>query len=276
MSVQQGPLDLAHLSDTVCCVTGAGNGGIGYGILEIAAELGLHCAVLDLHLNICTQAAARLSAAYPAVACVGIECDVTSPESLASAHAAVLHAFPGKRIGAVFANAGVSFPAQGVLGSSIDNWKLTFGVNVIGVVNTIKEFVPAMQADPGRGAAVLCTTASIGGLIKGPPNLADYCASKSAVVALTEALSLELSASDPHIRVCVCCPCIVGTGLFLSSHTNKHAEPGADVEAALPGQTLTAMGPIEPFAMTPKNHGRQVLRCPLTTRRATPTPSQQL
>ena len=92
--------------------------------------------------------------------------------------------------------------------SSIESWKTTFAVNVIGVVNTIKAFVPELQRS--SEPTVLCTTASIGGMIRGIPTLADYLASKHAVVNLTEALSLELAKPSPQIRVCVCCPCIVG------------------------------------------------------------------
>ena len=35
MSVQQGPLDLSLLSDGICIITGAANGGIGFGIATI-------------------------------------------------------------------------------------------------------------------------------------------------------------------------------------------------------------------------------------------------
>ena len=41
MSQQQGPLDLSVLTGTVCVITGAGNGGIGFGIGEVAAQMGM-------------------------------------------------------------------------------------------------------------------------------------------------------------------------------------------------------------------------------------------
>lgn len=37
MSIQQGPLDLNLLRGRVAVITGAGNGGIGYGIAQVAA-----------------------------------------------------------------------------------------------------------------------------------------------------------------------------------------------------------------------------------------------
>ena len=45
---------------------------------------------------------------------------------------------------------------------------------------------PDLLASPEP--SLLCTTASVGGLILGPHLLADYCASKHAAVALTESL----------------------------------------------------------------------------------------
>lgn len=254
MSRQQGPLDLSKLAGSVCVVTGAGNGGIGYGMCEVAAELGLDVAVVDLFQSVCTESAAGLQKAHPKIKTVGIQADVTKPAELAAALDQVKAAFPGKRIGAVFANAGVIFMADGVLKSKIEDWQTTFNVNVIGVVNTIKTFVPSLQES--KEPSVVCTTASIGGLMRAPPNMADYCSSKHAVVALSEALSFELAATDPQIRVHICCPCIVATGLMQSSQINKKATAAGASEA----KRVDLSNSMEnaPFAMTPLNHGRQV------------------
>jgi NAD(P)-dependent dehydrogenase (short-subunit alcohol dehydrogenase family) len=208
-------------------------------------------AVLDLFQSTCTDASESLQKSHPQTKTVGIQCDVTKPDELAAALDTIVLTFPNQRIGAVFANAGVLFPAQGVLKSKIQDWQTTFDVNVLGVVNTLQVFVPAMQQH--AGPSVVCTTASIGGLMRCPPNLADYCASKHAVVALTEALSFEL-VSHPQIRVCVCCPCIVRTGLGESSQANRTNEPGAEVQKV----DLSKSDSVWPFAMTPKAHGQQV------------------
>ena len=62
-------------------------------------------AILDLHQSTCDQAAATFHRNLPAVRVVGVAADVTKAESLDAAVARVEAAFPGKRIGAVFANA---------------------------------------------------------------------------------------------------------------------------------------------------------------------------
>ena len=203
----------------------------------------------------CSDAAASLQQAYPQAKCIGIQADVTKPKELASALETINSTFPGQRIGALFANAGVIFAAPGVLSSKLQDWRTTFDVNVLGVVSTLQTFVPAMQEYTEH--SVVCTTASIGGLMRCPPNLADYCSSKHAVVALTEALSFELAVSHPQIRVCVCCPCIVRTGLSESSQVNRENQD--DRSSSVKAVDLSANGPeVWPFAMTPKAHGQQV------------------
>ena len=259
MSEQQGPFDLRELEDTICVVTGAGNGGIGYGMLEIAATYKMHLACLDLHQSVCDNAVRKLLKTCPrGTNAVGIECDVTKPSSIKHAADKILEAFPNKRIGAVFANAGVLLnqKAKGIMDSNLDDFKATFNVNVFGVVNTIKAFVPLLQqSDKG---SIMCNTASIGGLMKGTPDLADYVSSKHAVVCLSEALSFELAKDFPQIRVCICCPCIVSTGLNATSSMNQNAErKGERLTDPVDLSSLQGAGAFG-YGLTPYNHAQQV------------------
>lgn len=132
-----------------------------------------------------------------------MQCDVTKPEDCARAAAAVAGGglFGGARLGCLFANAGVIFPSRGLLKSKPADWRTTFEVNVLGVVNTLQAFVPLLQQQSPNEPSVVCTTASIAGLIRAPPGLVNYAASKHAVVALTEGLSFELAKPSPQIRV---------------------------------------------------------------------------
>ena len=63
-------------------------------------------ALIDLHQSLVDAAAAELSELFPEVRCVGIQCDVADPESMATCSASVQAEFPGRPIGACFANAG--------------------------------------------------------------------------------------------------------------------------------------------------------------------------
>lgn len=252
MSEQQGPFDLSELAGRIAIVTGAGNNGIGWGICQHAAGvLGMHVVAIDLHETLVRSAEERLRIAFPNVQSLGVQCDVTRPESLEAGLASIRQAMPGMKIGAVFANAGVIFRGS-ILNSKIEEWETTLNVNVLGAVNTIKTFLPDMQAE--EGDSILCTTASVGGLTRGDGGGASYQASKHAVVALTETLSIELARRSPQVRVHVLCPCIVASALMETSRVNQSSERREVAPAEIDSD-----GPISlDLAMTTENHARQV------------------
>lgn len=251
MSKQQGTFDLSELRDSIAIVTGAGNNGIGWGLCKHAAEhLGMHVVAMDLHQSLVDNAQQRLQAAYPEVTCLGLACDVTNPESLAASLETIKAAIPGKRIGAVFANAGTLFH-RSILKSTPEQWATTMNVNVLGVVNTIQAYVPDMLTD--QAGSLFCATASIGGLVRGDGGTASYQASKHAVVSITESLSFELAKRAPQLRVHVLCPCIVESALPSTSATNLEAANLSVATAIEPG-TPASNG----FSMTTERHAQQV------------------
>lgn len=252
MSKQQGPFDLAELRGQIAVVTGAGNNGIGWGLARHAAtRLGMHVALVDLHEPLVRAAAARLQEECPEQQILGVACDVTRPDALAACLETVRAAMPNLPIGAVFANAGVIF-GHTILKSTVEEWTTTLNVNVLGVVNTIKTFVPELQSQ--STSSVICPTASVGGLVRGDGGGAAYQASKHAVVALTESLSFELARKSPQIRVHVLCPCIVQTALGATSRLNQAVAKGEhdSIELA-PGRVAG-----NDLAMTVERHAEQV------------------
>ena len=251
MSKQQGRLDLDHLKNKIAVVTGAGNNGIGWGLAKHAAlELGMHVVLVDLHAKIVESACLKLRGLVEDRRIIGVQCDVTRPDELSRCVSTILQEIPDTDIGVVFANAGVIFNNT-ILKSDIEDWQTTLNVNVIGVVATAKAFVPVLQSQPGP--SVFCSTASVGGLVRGDGGAAAYQASKHAVVALTESLSFEIAKKSPQIRVHVLCPCIVSSSLMASSQINKRAAKG-EIEGDLDSIEPTGLG----FAMTTENHARQV------------------
>ena len=242
--------DLTHLRGTIAVVTGAGNGGIGWGLAKHCASLGMDVAIIDLHESLVTSARDQLLKEFD-VACLGIACDVTDPAALQSCAEEIQAELPGRRFGAIFANAGVIFNRT-ILKSTLEEWQTTLNVNVVGVINTIQAFVPHMQAS--ELPSIFSTTASIGGLVRGDGGGAAYQASKHAVVALTESLSFELASKSPQISIHVLCPCIVESGLGATSRTNLAVKNG-DVAAEDVKPTETAM---LSRAMTTERHAQQV------------------
>ena len=251
MSKQQGEFDLAELQDRVAVITGAGNFGIGWGIAKHAAlQLGMHVVLVDLHQATVEQASQQLQALVGDRRVLGLACDVTQSTDLEAAALAIDQHFPDTSIGAVFANAGVIFNNT-ILRSDIDDWQTTLNVNILGVVRTMQALVPKLQAQSQR--SIFCSTASVGGLVRGDGGAAAYQASKHAVVALSESLSFELAAKSPQIHVNVLCPCIVSSSLLQSSQTNKRLrnDPSATAVTATQSRDI-------PLGMTPERHAEQV------------------
>lgn len=88
------------------------------------------------------------------------------------------------------------------------DWDTVFAVNLGGVLNGLRAFVPPMLAT-GRPGHILIT-ASLAGLASFPGNGA-YGPSKHAVVAVAEQAALALR--DTAIRVTLLCPALVRTGM---------------------------------------------------------------
>ena len=251
MSKQQGELSLGQFENQIAVVTGAGNNGIGWGIAKHAAlELGMHVVLVDLHRSVVDSACERLKELVDQQKVIGVQCDVTRVEDLERCVTEIQEKIPDSPIGMVFANAGVIFNNT-ILKSDLEDWKTTLNVNVIGVVATAKVFIPLLQAQ--QVESVFCSTASVGGLVRGDGGAASYQASKHAVVALSESLSFEIAKKSPQIRVCVLCPCIVASSLMASSEVNKRSDKG---ELELEPQQLQPMS--HQFSMTPENHAKQV------------------
>lgn len=87
-------------------------------------------------------------------------------------------------------NAGIIDPAP-LVETSPERWERMFAVNVHAIYLTCRRVLPSMIA---RRAGAIVNVASISGVI-GPekyPGWVSYCASKGAVLSLTEALAVEI------------------------------------------------------------------------------------
>ncbi len=119
----------------------------------------------------------------------------------------------------VFNNAGVAL-FGGIETMSHEDWEWLVRVNLWGVIHGVESFVPRMIKG-GEGGHII-STASFAGLV---PNqgLGVYCATKYAVVGLSEVLYRDLSGYG--IGVSVLCPMVVDTNIS-SCERNRPAELG--------------------------------------------------
>jgi NAD(P)-dependent dehydrogenase (short-subunit alcohol dehydrogenase family) len=94
---------------------------------------------------------------------------------------------------------------------SAEAWDRTFAVNVRGVYLTCKYALPSMIA---RRSGVIVNVSSISGVV-GPekfPGFTAYCASKAALISLTESLAVEVK--EHGIRVNCVSPGSVDTKMW--------------------------------------------------------------
>jgi NAD(P)-dependent dehydrogenase (short-subunit alcohol dehydrogenase family) len=219
-----------QFSGKTAFVTGAAN-GIGLGICRALARNGVNIVLADIEKAQLEVARRELSAFN--VRTHAIEVDVSDAPACERA---------ADRAEAEFGNIHFLFNNAGVTLGPAPLWKLTpaqlewiFGVNIHGVLNGVRTWVPRMQRHGEAGHIV--NTASIGGLQVNPKlRNGSYAMTKYAIVAASEALALDLEGS--HLGVSVLCPALVNTTLHASSQRRParlggpYPHPGAEAAKA--------------------------------------------
>lgn len=181
-------------------VTGAGR-GIGAEIARALAQGGAQVCVADLDL-----ASARAVAKGIGQGAIAIAVDVANRDSTKAMIAEAVVAF-GK-LDVIFNNAGIS-QACPFMDVTEKDWQRIMDVNGLGVLIGTQEAARQMIKQ-GHGGKII-NTASIAGK-QGYPLFAHYCASKFAVVALTQAAARALAADK--ITVNAFAPGVVHTELW--------------------------------------------------------------
>lgn len=104
-------------------------------------------------------------------------------------------------------NAGIS-PMGTIADTSLEDFRNVFRVNVDGVFHGCKAVAPHMMA---RGAGKIINISSWFGKI-GKHSYGPYCASKFAVIGLTQSMAMEMAEYNVNVNA-VCPGTIVGTGM---------------------------------------------------------------
>lgn len=182
------------LSDKVAIVTGAGS-GIGRALAIQLHDEAMHVVAADVRAD----AVEALATQYPAIEPAPL--DVTQPAACETLAEGVF-----ARHGAVHLlvnNAGVIGRFAPIWDQDPADWQWALNVNVLGIANMLRAFVPRLRAQ--NSAAHIVNTASEAAFTS-RAFVGVYHASKHAVLALTEALAQELDFEGADIRVSVLCP----------------------------------------------------------------------
>lgn len=223
---------MQDFSGKTAFVTG-GASGIGLALVEAFLDQGMNVVMADIETGARDRALAPLARHGGRV--LGIGCDVASRASVIAARDAAIAAFGPIHL--LCNNAGVG------TGGRIDTvppaaWDWLMGVNLMGVIHGLSEFVPHMKQHGGECHIV--NTGSMAGM-NGFRGMGPYCASKAAVVSLSEALASELA--ETAIGVSVLCPGSVNTAFYESRRNAPPSVPppppnSREARAHAQGQTV--------------------------------------
>jgi len=194
-----------ELTGKTAVITG-GASGIGLATARRFAAAGVNLVLGDIEEGPLAEAVEGIEAQGARV--VGQRCDVGDEDDVIALRETALARFGAVHV--VFNNAGVG--GGPVIGTPKPVWDWVMRVNVDGVVNGINAFVPRfLEQDEGH----VVNTASLAGL-GGVPYTGVYCASKFAVVGLSESLFHELALTGKNVHVSVLCPGFVRTRIHES------------------------------------------------------------
>ena len=186
-------------------ITG-GASGIGFATAQKFATSGANLVLADIEVGPLDKAVHQLRDSGAKV--IGVVADVAKESDMFGVRDAALEEFHAVHV--VFNNAGVG--GGPAIGTPKAVWDWVMGVNVDGIVNGINAFMPLLL-EQNEGHMV--STASLAGL-GGVPGMGAYCASKFAVVGISETLFHELNYLKSEVGVSVLCPGFVKTRIFES------------------------------------------------------------
>ena len=231
---------MEEFSGKVAFITGGGS-GVGLGQAKVFGKAGCKIVIADIrddHIEVGLSALKEQG-----TECHGIKLDITDREAYVRAADEVENVFGPVQL--LFNTAGVSIFGP-LWKSTYDDYDWQMSVNFGGVVNGIRTFVPRM-IEYGKGGHVV-NTASMGAFnAAGPAGI--YCASKFAVLGITEALRWDVEKFD--IGVSVLCPANVKTNIAEAVQTrpDKYNNSGYifddEVQASLQRIYAEGMEPVE-------------------------------
>jgi NAD(P)-dependent dehydrogenase (short-subunit alcohol dehydrogenase family) len=211
----------------VAAVTG-GASGIGLALAERFAAEGAAVAVADANAERVREVADRLPDA------LAVQVDVSDPAQLQEFAARTAERFGGVHI--LAANAGIIGPVGPRLWEVSDaDWRRVVDVNLLGVVNTLRAFVPLLLQNPPGHVTI---TSSMAGVTLGS-TMPAYWATKHALVAVAESLRLQLERDEAGVGVSVLLPARV------TSNLEDSITEGADASAGVPGFRPREITPAE-------------------------------
>lgn len=217
-----------RLDGKTALITGAAR-GIGLSFAEAYVREGARVAIADINIDRAREAASRLGDAG-----IAVEMDVTDQASI---DGGVASAIDGLGHIDILINNAAIFSAAPLAEIRRADYDKLFSVNVAGTLFTMQAVAKHM-IERGQGGKIINMASQAGR--RGEPLVAVYCATKAAVISLTQSAGLNLIAH--WINVNAIAPGVVdgehwdGVDAFFAKYENK-----------APGQKKKEVGESVPF-----------------------------
>ena len=219
---------MRRLDGKTALITGAAR-GIGRAFAEAYVAEGARVAIADIDI-----ARARDTAAEIGEAAVAVEMDVSRQESIEAGVAATVEALG--HIDILINNAAL-FSAAPIVEIEREDYARLFDINVGGTLFTLQAVARHMVAR-GKGGKIINMASQAGR--RGEPLVAVYCATKAAVISLTQSAGLNLIAHGINVNA-------IAPGVVDGEHWDGVDAFFAKYEGKAPGQKKKEVGAGVPF-----------------------------
>lgn len=219
---------MSRLAGKTALITGAAR-GIGLAFAEAYAAEGARVAIADINFERARTAASEIGAAA-----IAVEMDVTRQESIDAAVAETVDRLG--RIDILINNAAI-FTAAPIVEIERADYQRAFDINVAGALFTMQAVARHMIARGGGGRII--NMASQAGR-RGEPLVAVYCATKAAIISLTQSAGLNLIRHGINVNA-------IAPGVVDGEHWDGVDAFFAKHEGKAPGQKKREVGEAVPF-----------------------------
>lgn len=202
-------------------VTGAAS-GIGFALCQVFSREGMNVVMADIEEDALNDALSQIkSSGSNAIAVVT---DVIKSESVQALADKSFESFGNVHILCNNAGVGIKEAARPIWTLTPNDWSWGYGVNVTGVVNGIRAFVPRMIENDEEGHVI--NTVSSNGTYISLPTTPIYASTKAAVTSLTEVMYQQFANNNTKLKASVMLPgpYWINKSKILISQRNRQAE----------------------------------------------------